>query len=256
MQLIKTVTKSGNGAHILLPKTWIGDQVILKRKPKSDIKKQILSLIYPHLQKILGVYLYGSHARNEATDASDTDILIISEEKFKISHKDYDIIIIHPDKIRKAIKLNPILMYSIFQEAKPIINSSALKKYQNQKISKAYFKEFIKETKQIIKINKETISLDELTSEILESTSVIYSILLRLKGTYITKQLLKNKKYTNKKFQKFLKRKIPNISYQAAQDMYNSTKHNIKTKSKMTTQEAHTLNELLESEIKKLQNSK
>ncbi len=250
MQITKTVTPSGNGAHILLPKNWIGDQVTLTRKPRPDIKKEILSLLYPHLEQITGIYLYGSHARNEPTPNSDVDILIISNTKIKVPHKNYDIITISPDKIPQAIKLNPILMYSIFKEAKPIINSSLLKKLKTQKIIKSHFKEFITSTKRIIKINKETILLDSQTSKILESHSVIYSTFLRLKGIYIIKQLLKNKTYSNSKFQTWLEKNLPNTNYETVQEIYRNIRDNSKIKKQITIKETSKLNTFLESEIK------
>ena len=204
-QLIRRVTKTGNGAHIIAPKDWIDDEVILTRKTRKDIKKEIIKLIYPQIENIQAIFLYGSHARKEQTEKSDVDILIIIEDKIKTKHKNYDIITIPKNQIPRAIKTNPILMHSIIKEAKPIINNSLLKELQKQKINKNIFNEFIQSTKRIIKINQETIELDKLDGEIIESKSIIYSIFLRLRGLFIINTLLKKQDYSNKIFKKWCK---------------------------------------------------
>ena len=251
-QLTRRVTKVGNGAHIIAPKEWIDDEVILTRKPKQDIKKEIIKLIYPHIENIQAAFLYGSYARKEQTEKSDIDILIISDEKIKIKHKNYDIITIPKSKIPKAIKSNPILMHSILKEAKPIINNSLLKELQNQKIDKNLFKEFILSTKRIIKINQETIELDKLDGKILKSKSVIYSIFLRLRGLFIINSLLKNENYSNKLFKEWLQTKSPETDYETIHEIYQSIRDNKASTKKIALNQVEKLNLLLESETNNL----
>ena len=59
------VRKWGNSAGILVPREWLGEKVIVSRVPKKKIKEQILEIIEPYLEHILGVYLFGSRARGE-----------------------------------------------------------------------------------------------------------------------------------------------------------------------------------------------
>ena len=251
-QLIRKVTKVGNGAHVLIPKEWIDDEVILTRKPKVDIKKEILKLIYPYIEDIQAVFLYGSYAREEQTDKSDVDILIISDKKIKIKNKKYDVLIISKDKIPKAIKSNPILIYSILKEAKPIINNSLLQELQSQKINKNLFKEFISSTKRIIKINEDMFELDKLDGKNLKSKSVIYSIFLRLRGVFIINSLLEKENYSNKLFQEWLEVKLPQINYSIIQEIYRSIRDSKITSKKINIKQAEKLNLLLESEVRNL----
>jgi predicted nucleotidyltransferase/putative transposon-encoded protein len=179
-QIIRKVTSVGNGAHVFAPKEWIGDNVVIIRTPLPSLNERILNVLKPYLENILGVFLYGSYARGEQRQDSDIDILIISSKKFKIKEKGFEIIILERDEISKAIKIAPVLIYSSFMEAKPIINSKLF--YDLRKDYKPVpedFIKYIKETKNIIKINEEL--LDP------------YSIFLRLRGIYIIEKILSGK---------------------------------------------------------------
>src|SRR3989344_5864914 len=81
---LKEVRKWGNSAGILLPKELIGKQVKITIIDRTlEIKKEVLNIIEPFLQDIIGVYLTGSYARGEETEESDIDILVISENTKK-----------------------------------------------------------------------------------------------------------------------------------------------------------------------------
>ena len=122
-QIIRIVSQVGNGAHIFTPKGWINEKVLIVRLEKKSIKEGILQRIYPYLDKVIGVFIYGSQARGEAEENSDVDVLVIAKEKFKISkEEDFKFIVISEASLGNAIKTNPIIMYSIFKEAKAIIN--------------------------------------------------------------------------------------------------------------------------------------
>lgn len=254
-KIIRKVTKIGNGAHLFAPKEWIGEEVILVRTPKLDIKKQILKIIYPYLENIIAVFLYGSYARQESSPESDIDILIIADKKFKIEKQNkFDIIVLEKDKIEKAIKINPILLYSIFREAKPLINSNMLQILKEQKINKKYFKEFLDSSKRILKIDKEFIELDKLDGEILESESVAYSLILRLRGIFIINQLLKKQKYSNKLFKKWLKTNFKKLEYEKIYNIYRAIRDNKKIISNIKINQVEPLIKILEDELKKLEN--
>lgn len=204
-QLIRIVSQVGNGAHIFAPKEWINEKVLIVRLEKKTIKEQILEKIYPHLDKIIAVFLYGSHARNEATESSDLDVLIISREKFRLKKEENeDFLVLTEKEIPEAVKINPVLMYSIFKEAKSIINQDYLEKLNKLKIDKEYFKKFLSQTKESIKSTNEIIELDKRTGKF-SSDSAIYSLILRLRGIFIMNCLLNNNVFSNASFEKWLK---------------------------------------------------
>jgi predicted nucleotidyltransferase len=204
-QLIRIVSQVGNGAHIFAPKEWINERVLLVRLEKKTIKEQVLEKLYPFLDKVTAVFLYGSHARKEATEFSDIDVLVIAKEKFKLEKENgKSFIILQEEEIPEAIKINPILMYSIFKEAVTIINPSYLDKFREIKVEKSNFKQFIKQTKESIVSSREIVELDKKTGKY-SSDSILYSAILRLRGIFIINCLLKNTPFSNSTFKEWLK---------------------------------------------------
>ena len=89
--ITKLVQKFGNSAHVVLPKEYIGKRIRFIAEPKTfdDIKSQVLEILKPYLENILGIYLYGSYARNEQIIDSDVDILVITNTKSKFMVKSH-----------------------------------------------------------------------------------------------------------------------------------------------------------------------
>ena len=61
-KIIRFAKPFGNGAHVFVPKEWIGEEIVLVKPEVKSIKEKILSVINEHLDCIIGVYLYGSLA--------------------------------------------------------------------------------------------------------------------------------------------------------------------------------------------------
>ncbi|MBI2628712.1 nucleotidyltransferase domain-containing protein [Candidatus Pacearchaeota archaeon] len=254
-KLIRKVTRIGNGAHIFAPKEWEDEEVMLIRIPKKDVKKEIISLLMPYLDKITAVFLYGSYARNEETKESDVDVFIISSEKFNIKKKGYEIINITEKNMDKAIKINPIMIYSMLNEAVPIINTSLLDKLKDKKINVGYFKDFIQETKQSIKTSEQLINIDkEKNSDYLSSNSVIYSLILRLRGIFLIKKLLKKEKYSNKLFKKYIINEIKDLNYDKIFKIYRLIRDDksVKSSERIKIKDADSLLSLLKKEVNKI----
>ena len=89
--LIRTPQVFGNGAHISVPKYWLGSEITLIKPKQRSVKEKIISLIEPYFDSILGVYLYGSHARGEQREDSDIDLLIISDKNLKLKADGFEI---------------------------------------------------------------------------------------------------------------------------------------------------------------------
>ncbi|MDO8517505.1 MAG: DUF2080 family transposase-associated protein [Nanoarchaeota archaeon] len=251
-QIIRKVTEIGNGAHIFAPKEWMNEKVLIIRIEKKSIKEEIMEILYPHLNKIIAVFIYGSHARAEASETSDIDVLIISKEKFKIEKKrNFEFLVIPEHSIESAIKTNPILMYSIFKEAKAIINEDYLDKYKNKKIALKDFSSFIESTKKIsVKSSEDLLELDRKTGKTV-STSVLYSAILRLRGVFIINCLLKNKLYSNSSFRTWIKKNIE-IDYEKVYEVYRYVRDNKNIKNEIPIETGEKLINFLKKEIDKL----
>ena len=251
-QIIRTVSQVGNGAHIFAPKKWINEKVLIVRLEKKSIKEEILQRLYPHLDKIMGVFLYGSQARGEVTENSDVDVLVIAKEKFKMEKEEnFEFIVISEDSLSDAIKTNPLMLYSIFKEAKSIINEEYLDRLRQIKINPVLFKPFIQTTKESIKSDEEIIELDKKTGETI-SNSVLYSLILRLRGIFIINGLLNEENYSNSLFKKWINHKCK-INYEEVYSIYQALRSEKKLKDEAPIEFGEILVDLLKEELKKLE---
>ena len=249
-QLVRKVSNFGNGAHVFIPKEWMNEEVLVVRLEKKTIKQQILEILSPNLEKVIGVFLYGSQARGENNENSDVDLFVIAKERFKIEKKiGYDILILTEEEIEKAIRINPILMYSIFREAEPIINSSYHKKLEKYKVESKNFKRFLEQTKESIKSSEELLELDKKTGKF-ASNSVVYSLILRLRGIFIVNALLEKKRYYNLNFRKFILSK--NIDFDKVYLAYQAVRANKKIKETVLIAQVELLMDLLKNELDEL----
>ncbi len=208
-QIVKPVVKSGNGGAVWVPKDWLGEEVIVIRpeKQKLEPREMVLHLLEPYLKDIVSVGICGSYARKEQTRESDIDALIITKDKrLKLNLKNYgvDATVIPLDKIREIIKKYPVVYYQMIKEAEPLINSYVLDEIKGIKINKSSFETYLKETEEHIKSNTELLELDKLDSIYLKSYSVLYSTVLRLRGLFIIRCILRNIIFSNKQFKKWL----------------------------------------------------
>ena len=253
----KIVQKFGNGGHIILPKEYIGRRIkfIAETKTFSQIKSEIIDILGPYLENIWGVYLYGSYARNEQTLQSDIDILVITDKKIKIEHEEYEILSLTEEEIKKTLETNAIFILPIIKDAKTIINKSLLEKLTKEKsnIHKS-IKWFKDSTKDSIKSTKELIEMDKLDGEYISSYSVIYSLMLRLRGIYLIKGILNNKNFSNKDFKEWLLKYISEKELNNMYEIYQKIRDDKKIKDiRIKIKSAIYLLNILEMEINKIE---
>ncbi len=205
-ELIKNIIKVGNSAGVLLPKQWLNGKakVELIEKP-MNIKREVLEILYPYLDDILGIYLTGSYARGEQSKESDIDILVITEkENRKINEGKYEVILISKKNLERILKKNILPLLPMLKEAKSILNSSLIGKYKKLKINNSNTKWHIDTTKSILKMNKDLIdTYDELGNKIPDG--VVYSLVLRLREVYIVRCLKEGKIPTIKGLKQIIK---------------------------------------------------
>lgn len=250
-QIVRIAKILGNGAHVFVPKGWLGEELILIRPRKKSLKEKILSTLDPYLDSILGVYLYGSYARGEETPDSDIDLFIISDKKMKIESEGFEIICLKENDIKKALKIEPVLIYSILSESKPIINSKLLEEFKVKYFPKlADFKDYFKETEGILKVNNEFIQSEK--GNYITSEAVIYSVVLRLRGLFIIKSLLEGKKCSHKLFKSWIKNHLPKIDFDSIYEAYKYSKHEKKIIQRIKVSDIKLLIEYLKNELDKI----
>jgi len=255
MQITKNVLKWGNGAGVLLPREWIDQEVkIILIDRTLQIRKEVFNILEKYLTDVLGIYLVGSYARGEQSERSDIDVLVISNKiKKEINSGKYHISIVPFSAAQNTLNKYPLMIYPRLIEAKTIINQKLLEELKSTKISKDSFREFFKATKRIIKINEEFIKLDKLEGDNLLSEGILYSLILRLRGIFIVKSILNNKKYFKKEFKRWLVKIISNKEYEEVYMVYTSVKDNKKIKANIKISVAEKLLDLIKKEIKELE---
>ena len=255
MELLRNVSRWGNSAGVLLPREWMGNQVkVIFIDRTLEIKKESLNILELYLEDILGIYLVGSYARGEQEQDSDIDIIAVSKDiKKEIVSGKYNISITPLKDLKKTLEENPLFVLPRLNEAKVIINSSLLEELKSVKIAKKSFKNFTEETKRVIKISEKFIRLDqEQEREYLDSISIIYSLILRLRGIFLIKKLIEKKNYSKKGFSVWMRKDLDVNEFKKVYNIYKSIRDNKKVKEKIKIETAEKLLETLKKEVRKL----
>lgn len=224
----RLVQRFGNGAHVVLPKGYIGRRLKFLLEPKTfeDIRLEILDILSPYLSEVIGIYLYGSYARNEQGIESDIDILVVTTSKLKLIDKvrDYTITSATIGGIENALRNNAVLILPILEEAKPILNSGLLEKYRGMTFTKRNTEYFIRDTGRILKINQKGLELD------FEIGSLVYSLILRIRGLLMIKLMFGNKTYSKSALFGFLSSKFEKGRANALYAIYTSEKNSVRVR--------------------------
>lgn len=190
----KIVQKFGNSGHVIVSKEYVGKRIKFELRPKTfeDIKSEVLEILKPYFEDVIGIYLYGSYARNEQNIDSDVDTLVITNTKLKIidNTDGYTIISATLKELENILSTNAVLILPIVKEAKTIINPELLEKYKGYKFTKKNTKPFLESTAKILELNKKGIQLD------FDIGSLVYSLMLRIRGLLMIKIIMNNKLYS------------------------------------------------------------
>jgi len=249
--LMKNTIKLGNSAGVLLPREWYGGRVkvTLLQKP-VNIKKDILRILEPILEEIIGIYLTGSYSRGEQEEDSDIDILVITESINKVINVGkYHIILVSLKEAKKALEKNIITIFPLIKEAKVILNRHLLTELKNTRIGKDKLRWHIDTSKSALAIVR---SLIDLEGNEIKDTAIVYSLLLRLREAYIVACLLRNKPYLTRDLVKLLSKKIDKRTIKELYEIYRAERDNKKIpKYKIAKEEINKLYNLVNEEINK-----
>ncbi len=256
-EVVKQVVPFGNGSIVYTPKKWVGQQVrvILEAEP-VDVNAGVMQSLQPFLQHIGGIFLYGSFARGEQTPDSDIDVLVVSDRKFKLRKKGrFDFTVTDADTLKKELHgKDPFYFYSILQEAKPILNEELLLQLQKIKINRLDFKWLLQEAESALKIVEQFLQLDKLEKrKELDSTAIIYSMILRMRRLFLVQCILKNEKHSNREFKSALNKKgLPKELVARFYEIYNAERDERKPKASVSIQEAALLYQITKNELRKM----
>ena len=102
-------------------------------------------------------------------------------------------------EIESVLDNNAILLLPILKEAKTIINPSLLEKYKEYKFTSKNTKPFIGNTAYVLKLNEKGLNLN------FETGSLVYSLILRIRGLLMIKLISNNKLYSKASLFSYLK---------------------------------------------------
>jgi len=257
---ILEVRKWGNSAGILVPREWLNGmaRVELITKP-LNIKKEVMKILDPYLEEIIGIYLVGSYARGEQEEDSDIDIIAIANKIQKIIKLGkYNIQILTMSGLQNMLLRYPITIMPSMIEAKTILNGSLLEKIRRLPFVGKDFLPYLRETGKMIKKHKELIELDSKKSNEILHSGVIYSVILRLRGVYIIKCYLDKKRHSKSGFLRWLKLKamLSDEKFETAYSMYKEVRDDKKVKTSVSLDVARKLVDALEKEVNKFEKRK
>lgn len=200
-QFVKLVKPIGNSGGVYVPRQWVGGQVVIKliKKP-LDIKRDILQMLNPYLSDVMGIFLYGSYARDEQTSESDIDILVVTSKKIPPLHKNgrYHIVVVEIENLKKTMVNTPFFIYPIIKESKPLLNGLLLQELKKYKITPDNLRWYIDDTRGILEIVSGLLDVEEESVPCSDIPECVYSLILHLKGCYILNCILDGKPYTFK----------------------------------------------------------
>ncbi len=255
MKLLKKAVGIGNGAAVYVPKEYIGMEVLVTLPEGiDDIRKRVLYNLIEFMPNLIGVYIYGSYARNEQETGSDIDILVIAKEKdkrIKEALSGMDVRVMTLEGLRKSIANFPVLIMPVLKEAKTFLNPLIIEELKNLPLDFKKFKWNFDDIKRIVKIIEEFIEIND--EEI--SPSHIYSLIMRVRICYMIESLLNNNLFYNKRVERVL------ISYGLGKDkirkfyrIYRLVRENKKVSEDISKKEVLELVNIVKNYSKKLEN--
>lgn len=248
-ELVRPIVKVGNSAGVLLPKEWLnGKASISLLEEPLKIEKDVFEIIGHYLKDVMGIYLVGSYARGEQTERSDVDILIITNETDKkIIHGKYNITLISMGNLESSLENNVMPIFPMLKEAKAILNSKLIKKYEKTELRKQNVEGILEITKSSLDVSKEFIKLSKETNEKL-GDGISYSLVLNFRTIYLLNCLKNNKKWSSKELRNLIKKIGGGLE---AYEGYVRSKNKEKDKNSLLIEEAERIYKYLIKELTK-----
>lgn len=245
---IKKTVKAGNSSAVILPKSWLNQEVrveLVKKNPET-ILKDTLDIVgrYSGIDKIIGIYLVGSYARGEEDNDSDIDILVISDNiDLEMIHEGiYNILIVSEGLLEWKLSHDLLPVGAMLKEAKPLINSSYLDLIKI-KVTKENIKWYIDTTEEKLKLMKKI--LENIEGNKINDR-VVYSLVLRIRTLYIIQKLIKNQIHSKRELIKLIEKiSGANNAYESYLAVKNDEKENCNT----TMEEAGKLYDYLKDQL-------
>lgn len=251
---IKKAIKAGNSSAVILPRSWLDREVRVEliKKTSETILSDVISIIkkYIDIKDVIGIYLTGSHAREEEDEKSDIDILVITKDidKKMIREGIYNVLIISSELLKQKLNRDLFPIGQMIKEAKPLLNSNYLYSIK-VKVTKKNIDWYLKTTEDKLKIIKEVLKRMKKKNKRYVNDIIIYTLILRIRTLYIITKLIKNENYSKNDFIKIIRNLSKGTN---AYERYLAIKNNLEDKEKVGIIEAEKLYNYLKNQLIKI----
>jgi hypothetical protein len=128
-RVIKAVKPSGNSGSVYVPREWIGQSVEISL---YSAEAMVLEALYPYVESILGVYLYGPHSKGTGAPEEDIDVLVIIDKNALIeTAAGINCTVIALEKVGEYAKTNQAEYSAMVCDAYPLMNELLLAHLKN-----------------------------------------------------------------------------------------------------------------------------
>ena len=187
----KVVKKYGNSGGVYVPNAWIGGKVKVELIDEPFSVNDVLNKVAK--EHVVSAILYGSHARNEASEGSDIDIILVRDKNSEIDIPDelkqkYDIQVKTTEEAMNAMAHDPIFYKIIKDKSVAMINHQFLESLRKIKLKSGSIKTRLTLAESSLNITKEIFNLG--------NNEVVYPLIMRLKEMMVLECLLSDKKYS------------------------------------------------------------
>lgn len=250
---IKRAVKAGNSSAVILPKSWLNEEVrveLVKKTPEI-ILASTLSILskYMEIKEIIGIYLVGSYARSEEDGTSDIDILVITKNTDKqISEGIYNILALSSSLLKQKLEKDLFPIGPMIKEAKPLLNSVYLDSL-DIRITKRNVKWYLDTTKEKIDLIEKIIRKIKEKDRKYASNPIAYTLVLRIRTLNIIKNLILDKDYSKMRFIERINKISGNEN---AYKAYLAVKNNLREENNISLEEIEGLHKYLKSELKEV----
>ncbi|MFH0860034.1 MAG: DUF2080 family transposase-associated protein [Candidatus Altiarchaeota archaeon] len=194
---IKEAKPMGNSAAVYVPKEWAHQKIVITL---LSPKEMALEALKPHMPNIISACLYGSHARGDAGEDSDVDVLAITSKEIKVECKPpLDVLALSEERLVEILEEDPIQVTPIIREAVPILNESYLESLKAYDIKPRGYLKLVKDNREKIREHEKLIAKKTLLDY------VVYSLVMRLRAVYSVNLILSKKEYTKKAMTDYVK---------------------------------------------------
>lgn len=180
------VTLDRGRYRFVQPSVWTGIVQASARFPKLLNLSELFAL-----EGIMGIYLYGSWARGEASEHSDYDLLIVVQDPSRVRLKQKppkaDVRIMGIKETVGLVKKDPILIVPILQESVPVYGGELLDYLKSLGFSKERLLAPLREALVSIGLAEELIKA---TSGSEVDSTLLYPIMLRFRQYCLTRSIL------------------------------------------------------------------